>query len=207
MTFDRTIAMYRRLEDEIVDGFFRGRKVITRDSPIDGGVYLGAHEREAIVVDMGKSRRLRESFKEVRDQATTTEGEFKGLVDRCRVLPVVYELARERLKYSEKKTTDIIDIYHVKDDGKISLDVFLQAGYGVCRHQALFAGVLIERFIKEEYLRGAVSIDRRNIPAGGHCWVRYANQKGKVKILDPTQGVFENLQDAVKKGLTFYRRA
>jgi len=46
---DRTIIMSRRLGLE--DSMYFGRLVIHRDSPIDGGVYLGKYQREAIVVD------------------------------------------------------------------------------------------------------------------------------------------------------------
>ncbi|BDQ04844.1 MAG: hypothetical protein KatS3mg084_0362 [Candidatus Dojkabacteria bacterium] len=62
----------------------------------------------------------------------------------------------------------MIPNYHV-----VSLDKFLEHGVGTCRHMALFAACMVERFINDGYLNGArVSVERNQINEDVHAWCR-----------------------------------
>ena len=48
-------------------------------------------------------------------------------------------------------------------NGLINLSYFINAKKGVCRHQALLVGYLLERLKGEGYIDGKVSIDRNSV--------------------------------------------
>lgn len=80
------------------------------------------------------------------------------------------------------------------DHRKVDLNIYIKRGVGVCRHQALFAGTLLEKFVDDGILSGHVSVERNRIRRAddsdvydGHSWVRYTNSAGKVYILDVAQ--------------------
>lgn len=73
---------------------------------------------------------------------------------------------------------------------------------GVCRHQALFAGVLLEKLADSGILSGVVSVERNmnkrdtnDDKYDGHSWVRYTNSSGRVFILDVAQQQIAALSD------------
>ena len=49
---------------------YQGRHIIGRNSPIDGGVYLGSGEREAIVVDFENSPGLQNIYRRTIEKCT-----------------------------------------------------------------------------------------------------------------------------------------
>jgi hypothetical protein len=199
MNWLRTEAVLKRLEDKVS---YEGRHIIKRDSPIDGGVYLGGRKREAIVVDSVKYPLIGQVYNEVKaiclgeDNQTTT----------AIVLGTVFNTIKFRLRYSEEETQRIIEERKAADDRKISLGVFVEEQYGVCRHQALLAGFLLEKFIKENYLSGKVSVDRNSWALGAHAWCRYTNKTGDVTILDPAQDFMGSLEASLKYSKWDYRR-
>ena len=79
---------------------------------------------------------------------------------------------------------------------------------GVCRHQALLCGYLLEKLIKDERISGKVSVDRNFVEGlGGHAWARYTTDRGKVYILDVAQNYKGCLGDMTKKqSRWFYER-
>ena len=72
----KTKAAVERLLQEgkiyVVNGefFYEGRPIIHRDSGIDGGVYLGESEREAIVVDIENSPLLQRIYEKAKDKSS-----------------------------------------------------------------------------------------------------------------------------------------
>ncbi|MDD4877708.1 MAG: hypothetical protein PHO02_01575 [Candidatus Nanoarchaeia archaeon] len=192
-SWDKTQYMEQRLEDKLEGGVYRGRKVICRDSPIDGGVYIGAGEREAIVVDSKKYNEIKKLYKKAREKAlvgVVTKDVAKGLV-----LNAVYNTVKEAMKYDKDAVNGLINICNSGTDGKIALDVFIKNKVGVCRHMALACGALLELFRKDGYIRGKASIDRNTIN-GGHAWCRYTNSGGEVFILDVAQDYIGRLEKA-----------
>lgn len=197
--WNKTNLMEKRLN---INGVYQGRPIISRDSKIDGGVYLGQGEREAIVVDYSKSPKLRELYEIAKGKSV--EG---GAINKKRILRAVYDSVKEAMpKQSDEAVNELIQKYNVEKDGKISLDVFLKEGVGVCRHDALACAVLLEQFKKKGIIRGKPSVDRNSNNRGGHAWCRYASDSGKVFILDVRQKYLGSLEDSLEKSKWNYQR-
>lgn len=194
---------YEESDAEAPHGYFEGRRIIGRDMPINKGVYLGAGAREAIVVDDEKFGQLEIVYQRLIDRQTK---KLKGTGQdfKTGILPMVFGLTLEILRYDLPAVDAEINKY--PPDHKIALDQFISKGFGICRHQALLAGYLIERLIRNGILQGKVSVDRNSIPSvGGHAWVRYTNSRDEVIILDPAQKYAGYLKD-VPKDKWFYER-
>lgn len=171
--------------------FFKGRPIIGRDKAINGGIYLGASAREAIVVDDQKDQQLNYAYNELIQ--LRKKAQEHGETFKQGVLLEAYNLVKRLIPFDLNNTDRIIGV-STKSDRKIALSVFF--GGGVCRHQALLLAYFLERLLKEGYLKGKVSIDRNFVDGkGGHAWVRYTNSVGKVFILDPTQNYVGSLDD------------
>ncbi len=175
-------------------GMFEGRRIIGRDTPINGGVYLGSGAREAIVVDDKDSKLLNDAYRQVLValQPAIANNTYKNIV-----LDTVFNKARELLPYNEYEAERLAADHH--GDRKIHIEMFLNIKAGVCRHQALLAGYFLERLVKEDYIGGKVSVDRNFLPGrGGHAWVRYTNSLGEIYVIDPAQnyiGPLKNMGD------------
>lgn len=178
-------------------GTYQGRHIITRDSPIDGGVSLGGAQREAIVVDSEKYPLLKELYKIVISQSSS--GNY---IHRDRILPSMFKISRDCFYNNPHATEEdverMIENECLDRDVKIPLDFFIYKGLGVCRHMALTAGVLIEMSIKRNLLRGKVSIDRNETERGGHEWARYIASTREVVIIDPAQNYLDALHNPDK---------
>lgn len=209
--WDKTKAMRARLEREHkierrngVD-YYQGRRIIHRDSPIDGGVYLGQGPREAIVVDFQKGEQLKRLYEESKAKAASMSP--TGRIEQGLVLRAVYETVLKAMpKGDEESVKKLIEDWNVGSDRKILLDNFLERGEGVCRHTALACGALLERFKKEGYIQGKVGVDRNEDKAGGHAWCRYTSPKGMKIILDPAQQYFGLLKQSPQKAKWKYER-
>lgn len=185
------------------EDYYQGRRIIHRDSEIDGGVYLGQGEREAIVVDSENSQEIQRLYQRVKERAA-----FRGEVKAGgRVLRAVFEVVREAMpRQSERAVQKLLRQHNIGPDQNISLDVFLRMGVGVCRHDALACGVLIELAKRDGYLKGKVSVDRNFSYRGGHAWARYAHSGGYISVLDVALGYCGPLKDADAKKRWAYER-
>ena len=190
--------------------YWSGGKIIPRDASINEGVYLGGNEREAIVVDD-----TRESTRDVYDRVfrrvedAAREHKQRGVGRKNVLLNAVYDVTRDEMSYDEAKVERILDelLGKEREDKKIELTVLINDHVGVCRHQVLLVGYLIERLIRQGNLRGCVSIDRNAVPGiGAHTWVRYTSHSGKVFILDTSLGYIGPLEGSEKVGGWDYRR-
>lgn len=180
---------------------FQGRPIIGRDRKIDGGVYLGGSAREAVVVDGEKDPALEKVYQELLKRRREAQSRGKDFKDG--ILEDVWELVGQVMPYNEVKVQEI-ERSLPEPDTKIYLSAFI--GGGVCRHQALLTGYLLERLSKEGLVGGKVSIDRNYVPdEGGHAWVRYTNSAGDVFILDSAQRYIGRL-DEISEDRWFYER-
>lgn len=177
------------------------RPTIGHDTPISGGVYENAYGREAIVVDMEKHPLLRETLDEVVARITDEDGR----VDKSRALHAVFDIVKDRMRYSKDATNEIFrTVGHNTHGSKIALDVYIDKGVGVCRHQALYAGAILEELIKRGILNGQVSVERNmkqrdNDDAyDGHAWVRYTTSSGEIVILDVAQNRVNTLDTLMR---------
>ncbi len=168
----RTIKAVERVrkKGEIysMDGidYFRGYRIIHRDSPVDPGVYIGQNQREAIVVDSAKYPRLRELYANAKSRASV-----EGKVIKDFVLRAVYNAVAEAMPRQGKNYVDsaLKTIGFERPDVLVPLDVFISNGVGMCRHDALACAALLEMFRKEDHTEGKPSVDRNSDYLGGHA--------------------------------------
>lgn len=170
---------------------YQGRPIITRDSPrINGGVYF-INGFEALVVDDTKDAKIKAVYEEV--VAEVQKLKLTGFQYEKRVLKIVKQVVTRVMPYDYGDTR--AEKYHqlYGDNRKLLLGLFI--GAGVCRHQALLAGYVIEKLIEQNILTGKVSVDRnwlQNDPTG-HAWTRYVTQREEVYIVDVAQNYFGKL--------------
>lgn len=175
---------------------YQGRRIIGRDTAIDNGVYFGNYEGEALVVD---SKKYPKQYERLLDIAKSEASDQKGSVVRGKVLDAVFHTVKKAMPYSQKGVDSLLqDVAEregkskFKDGTKIDLSMFIEDGVGVCRHQALTVGLLLEKMKEEGHIRGDISVDRSMTwnPKGerdGHAWVRYTSHSGDVWVLDVAQ--------------------
>lgn len=194
--------LYEESSREAPHGFFAGRRIIGRDTPINEGVYVGSGAREAIVVDDARyPAELVGAYRDLRSRMAVEQRKPESL--RKSTFQLIYDIAKENLggnlgeREIENRLGNMLQRYtgsfrgvsQKGEDTKVALNVFMKEKVGVCRHRALLAGYLLERLVKDNVLRGKVSIDRNTIPArGGHAWVRWEGPGGKAFIIDPSLG-------------------
>jgi hypothetical protein len=204
-TWNKSVGMKRRLIDKIQykQGipYYNGRRVIERDSPIDGGVCLGEGEREAIVVDSVKYPEIRGLYEIAKEKATRN-----GRIDKNYILNAVFNTVKEALpKQNNALVEQIVAKYEASRDKEIPIDIFVMNKAAVCRQDAILCGVLLEKFKKEGYIRGKISIDRNSREEGGHVWCRYTSSAGEVTILDVAQNFFDDIEKATEKRWSYKR--
>jgi hypothetical protein len=210
MAFER-LARDGKLEtSENGERMYASRFLIGKDTPVHGGVSIGSGHREAIVVDdmRGKMENLddlpdkaRRSIERVNsayetpvqaiqsmvDQMPPTEDKTKLRAREEKIIKRVYKEVKNRMKWDHDAVLDIADRYALNDDQKVNLGVYVRKGFGVCRHQALYAGYIIERLIAEGALQGKISVERNVTDRGGHAWATYTTSNGETLIIDPAQ--------------------
>jgi len=202
----RTSPFYEESNFGSQNGYYQGRLIIGRDTRINTGVYLGANNREAIVVDDSyKNSELKRVYfnvinkrmKDVSQGIALSEGLLRDLLD----------IVQQEIPYDSNK----VELFHLKQgdiaDKKIALDAYIRLGAGVCRHQALLGAYVLERMIEEGRITGKVSIDRNFVRGkGGHAWIRYTRGDGAVFIVDPAQNYIGYLDDIKDNKRWFYER-
>ena len=173
------------------------RPTITRDSRIDGGVYEGSYGGEAIVVDSNKMPAIQAALDDIMRRISPD-----GTPNKHLALQTVFNYVSTQMQYGRADVEEILQRAGGRDGTKIGLSVYIERGVGVCRHQALFAGVLLEKLADSGVLSGAVSVERNMNRRGtnddkydGHSWVRYTNSGGRVFILDVAQQQVAALSD------------
>jgi hypothetical protein len=191
---------------------YRGRKIIGRDMDVRGGVFYGKFREssEAIVVDPDNHPDIYwDYFKSACDRARDESGEVVG----SSVLGAVFDTVRANMRYSKKGVSYVRRELGPADGQKIELGVFMDAGVGVCRHQALACAALLEDFKDAGYIHGHVSIDRshrwdpdNDKDRGGHAWVRYTTEDDNAYILDVAQNYFGPAEEGTEEARWNYLR-
>lgn len=196
-------------------GYFAGRRVIGSEMRhINGGVYLGAHAREALVVDDDPTdpsgKKLRAFYTEKIRPAIAQAAAQIGRKPKDLALSIIFRTVMKTMQYNAEKA-DLLThmLTGGQRDKKIHLAPFIENGVGVCRHQALLTAYLIEKLTQEEdplfRLNGKLSLERNAIAdrdenkSGAHAWVRYTNTNGEVYIVDVAQKKYGKLDDLAKE--------
>ncbi len=178
------------------------RKTIGNGTRIDKGVYEGKYGGEKIVVDSEKEPLISDAV----DRVAAAIRRQDGTYDKSKALSTVYNLVCEEMQYDSDIVEGIFESYGRVDGRKIDLGVYIAAHAGVCRHQALYAGIIIEGLCDRGVLQGSVTVNRSMMPRegdrddqyDGHAWVRYTNSAGQVIIIDPAQHRFDTLDNLMK---------
>jgi hypothetical protein len=199
-------------------GRFRGRHIIGTGTRVLDGVYLGHRAREAIFVD-SSSRVLRAlcgSFIENRFSVIRTRfinGDIQlditreGLVQTFQSgLPeALFQYTKKCLPYNEHKTSDVFRQAKIEPDAELSLDAYLIAQTGVCRHMVLFLVGMFELLSQIDLTHGSMSVCRCYIPNFfSHAWARFEQEGTGPIILDPAQNFFGTLENGGEMGKFVY---
>lgn len=200
--WNKTVQMARRLGIADVDKeLYQGRRIIHRDSSIDGGVYLGEGQREAIIVD-SIDPRVRNLYELAKNRAM-----IDGILIKDKLLRIVYDAVAETMpRQDDDAVKKLVLREGLENDSKVSLGVFLEEGVGVCRHDALACAVLLELFKRDGLIQGKASVDRNSMCFGGHAWCRYTNSGDERWILDVRQGYMGRLEDSLAENKWAYQR-
>lgn len=173
---------YTFLANEAFGDSYKGRPRIARDTRIAGGIYFGTYEGEAITVDtLGRHEAYDQLFYKASLRA---ENDGDG------ILNAIYATVKESMPYDSDGVDRLLAMLGTTNGGEVDLSLFINAGVAECRHQALAAGVLLERFIHEGSITGSVSVDRsmelnpETGEAEGHAWARYTSPRNEVWIVD-----------------------
>lgn len=189
------------LHEQRQDGeYYQGRKIIARDTPINKGVYF-MNEFEAVVVDDEDDPAILAVFKDILKKLG--EEQRAGRDYKSKALDIVYETVVQLMPYDHGDTRAKAINQKVGDLQKVQLGAFI--GKGVCRHQALLIGYLLEKLVSVGLLNGKVSVDRNITKEGGHAWARYTTASGDRHILDAAQGYKGLIEKAGKKRWPYAR--
>lgn len=191
----RQAGVYRPADEKAPHGYLLGRPIIGRDTEINGGVF--AWNKEALVVD-DKYPLVLECWQELME--ILNEDIYNGKDHKENIFRLINNIVTSKMSYNLKAVEEIDNkIQNTKHDWyKVSLDVFMDAGVGVCRHQALLAGYLLEKLTKSyyqhpednrrhRYLRGEAHVERsiNYQKLVGHAWAKYTTFSGETVIIDP----------------------
>ena len=184
------------------DGMYRGRFAIEDDTPIIGGVSYGEHRGEAVVVNPEGTPKYYQDWY----QESIARASLHGVIRREKVLRGVYDTVDARMRYSKDGVDDIVQDRMGK---KIDLGVFMKAGVGVCRHQALACAALLEFHKDDRHIRGTPRVNRnirvrKGAEPEGHAWARYNSHDGSIMILDVAQWYFGTLEASRNRGTRFW---
>lgn len=195
----RDVAALRQ-QSELENGE-KVRPPIGHDTPIEGGAYDGLYGGESIIVDR---EMYPDGFWSVMNKVIKEVGLPNGTIDKGLVLDSIYNNVTQAMRYDEDAVKKILESHGGEDGTRISLDEYIQKEVGVCRHQALFVGQLLEYFCSRGLLAGKVSVERSAMKSktsgkyDGHAWIRYTNSAGKVYIIDVAQQKIGLLEEFMK---------
>ena len=181
--------------------YYQGRRIISTNSPIDGGVCIGEKQREAIVVDSGKDKEVKKLYTLVKKFSLVN-----GSIKKELILPMTFGIVSEKIEYNKEKTRKIMTHLKVSNDDKVSIDTIIDLGFGESSHLALICGAILELAIKEALLHGQVNIDRNSTYNNGRTWCRYTSFIDETLILDVAEPFFGKLEDGLAKGFWCYDR-
>lgn len=137
-------------------GYFRGRHIIGECTQMSGGIFVGATMHEAVVIDE-KYGLLAPIFEGMLDTALSLKKH--RIQYEQEIFAEVLDIVRKTLKFDREGVEKISQQERVTNDEKIALDVYVQHGIGVARHQVLLAAYLLEKLRTAGIISGIPAID------------------------------------------------
>lgn len=164
-------------------GYFGGRPMIAEGSQINGGVYLSPLPQEALVVD-ARHGAVDQVFREVHSVVLAKNCARKLSEDQ--ILQEIVNICCAKLRFDPHALFRLVRTEQIEPDQKISLDLFLTAGIGVARHQALLAAYLVESFKEKGLLRGFYTLDGSSFHKTFEDErLIYTSENGRIFVFDP----------------------
>ncbi len=181
----------KRGVDTTTKEFYLGRRIISRETPINGGIHFRDPKEEIIVVDDEEDQRLLQAYqillRELGDLQTKP-------LTTTNLIATIKSFVQFRMPYNKARVEGIVARLP-KDNPSVKLSDYINGG--VCRHQALLTAYLLEKLISEKKIEGKVSVDRnRKKGKVGHAWARYTDSEGTIFILDPARNYYGLLEAA-----------
>ena len=151
--------------------------------------YEGQQPREIITVDPIASPLLNEGYQKLLGQigAEDSEEEILRKVGHF-VCNTLFSLDL----CTEENTKQLIEsVAPLAKEPEISIETFIDAQTGVCRHLALASTYLTNRLIDEGLLKGTCFLIRDQTHGGRHAWTLYLSGTGAWHLY-PLWGFLEN---------------
>ncbi|NIA03952.1 MAG: hypothetical protein GWP09_01210 [Nitrospiraceae bacterium] len=192
--------------------------VIYYMTKVDDGVFLTPSKQKSILVDFENDKEIqnlyditKNLYRDYLDEYHTKFGDskykkYESHLNEFAILRAVYKTVRDTFFSDDRSTSEIKNLINkienddYKDKKVVPLGVYIKKRVGDCRINSLSAADLLEKFIKEGYLNGNISVDFAQSYKNndnydyidGHAWVRYtsevAPEKKKIFIVDPAMG-------------------
>jgi transglutaminase-like putative cysteine protease len=183
---------------EAPHGWYRNHPIIGRHSAtVRNGVY-GTSSSEFVLVD-DKSALM----KQVTDtfMSSLPSHEAAATMNEELLLKNIAFRVASVLRY-DLNETERLSSPHYGKKGLIDLSEYVQAGVGVCRHQALLAAHLIEETISRGYLAGRTGVERNydSEANGAHAWAVYKSETSEDVIVDPANHFVGSRKKAQDEG-------
>lgn len=172
--------------EEAPYGFFRNRHIIGEQTKISDGIFVSAVPGEALVVDE-KYGILNEVYLKLISRTGQIEESNPNY--EYQLFSCVINLTRETLRYSEEAVENIIQVYKIQPDEKVSLDLYIKKRIGVSRHQVLLAAYLLEKLQEKSLIRGTFWIDQNFSEEIKTERLVFKSADGEIFRFDPTKGL------------------
>ncbi|MDD3375317.1 MAG: FHA domain-containing protein [Candidatus Omnitrophica bacterium] len=138
----------------------------------------GRDTREVIKVDWENDEILNQIYKNAISHLDKSKADQDTLLYKLDYLESVYDAVDAAIRYDEYAFSD-------KAGEEVLIGETLEKG-GVCRHMGILVASVLEKMIKEGYLRGKVYYVR----GPGHGWAVYQAKSGSYRVFDIAQNYF-----------------
>lgn len=200
---------FGRSNTEHINGTYLNHPIIGRNSKrLGNGVYL-TRGSEALIADTN-SQKTSEAIESV-----ITLVQYLGEdAPNEEILQIVESQVGKILKYNLDKTDSLSEPY--RGNKGIGISSYIEKGVGVCRHQAILAGLTMEEMIARGILKGTTGVERnlrydakKKTPISGHAWAIFkptgAQSELEDYIIDPANNYVGTRKEALEKGGWYYK--
>lgn len=166
--------------------------------------------REMIVLNFKESPLLRKKYREFEALLNNKQNRAKKLITPMQLLIFTNCFIPQAVFLKQKNNQQLVEDFIAKCSQQsdrmrvdtnpiIAIDEFIHARLGVCRHHALIAVFLMDRYLQLNpdkcSFKGKLQIMRSNVKSGAHSWVTLVTGNGQHYCLDTLNNVLGNLSD------------
>lgn len=186
-------ARYRQPDMWAPYGYFEDKHIIGRQSQrINGGVYLGGSQREAIVVDDVADPRLKAIaggfLYEHSKRSIWQRVVGAPAPSTVETLTQIKDFVRRVMPYDGQKTEEFSRQF--SGDRVVSLGEYPTRGFGVCRQEGLMGAYLAEQVASVGRLSGYAGMERDTQEdfGGTQGWGTFTDSRsGELYVIDSAQ--------------------